>query len=418
MADSMYREEALEELASPDELDKLMQITGPKGWFALAGLAVVVITTVLWGIYGSIPTDVTAIGVYVKSGGVQDITTPATGQIAEITVRSGDRVEQGDVVAYLNQPELRDKIKNIRQQLELQKKTRAMIKQFQTKSLADQMKYIKEQRQQLTRQINNLREQLKNNREILQSRRELYEDGLINRQQLLAKKQQIDQLEDRIGQAKSDSTNLNVKKVQLKNEMKQKLNAQDVKINQTRQKLDTLLNQFEETRRITAPQAGRVLELKFSAGDLIQQGQSLLTVKFIGRTIQDLELVAYVSPGQGKKVQQGMDVKISPETVEQEKFGFMLGKVKSVSEFPVSRQAILQVVDNERLVQQFSKRAAPIQVFVSLVPDAQNVGDYRWSSAGPPTRVTPGTMARVKITVDRQPPINLVIPKIREFLGV
>lgn len=419
MADSMYRKEALEELSSPEQLDRLMQITGPKGWFALLGLGIVVISTVVWGILGSIPTNVTASGVYVKTGGVRPIISLGTGTITEINAEVGDHVSQGEVVAFLEQPELREEIRQIQSKLSQMNETREMIREFQTEALAGQMEYIKKQNQHLAERLEDLKNQLQKNRGILAARQELYEDGLISRQQLLAQQQQIDQIRDQIGQTRSDSAGLNVKKSNLENEMRQKLHNQDIKIAETRQKLNSLLNRLEKTSRIEAPHAGQVLELEVSSGALIQKGQRVLTMELVGRTIQDLELVAYVPPGQGKNIKWGMDVKISPETVRQEEYGFMLGKVKSVSPYPVSRQGMRQVIDNEQLIQQLSAQGAPIQVFVSLVPAAQTISGYRWSSpGGPPIEVTPGTLARVTITIDSQPPINLVIPRIRELLGV
>lgn len=415
----MYRKKALEEHSSPEELDKLMQITGPKGWFALAGLAIVVISAIAWGIWGSIPTTVTAQGVLIKSGGVKKITASGTGEVADITVQVGDRLKQGQIVAFIDLPELRETIRETREKLNDLQETRSMLANFQTENLSKQKQYLNKQRRQYDDRLHNLQEQLKKKREMLASRQQLYKQQLIVRQKVLAMEEDIARIQDQMAQTQSEKTHLALQEVQLVNKQKKQLNEQDVKIRQTEQHLDTLRNRLDERRRVTAPRAGRVLELRSSTGDMVHRGDPIISMELMGRTIQGLEMIAYVRPGQGKKIKRSMDAKISPETVSQEKYGFMLGKVKSVSPFPVSPKAMMQVMDNEQLVSQLSQKTAPIQFYVDLVPSANTQSGYRWSSpGGPPTEISPGTLGRVQVTIDEQPPINLVIPKIREFLGV
>ena len=38
MQKSLFREEAVDKMLSPDDLDRLMRVTDPKGWLALIGL--------------------------------------------------------------------------------------------------------------------------------------------------------------------------------------------------------------------------------------------------------------------------------------------------------------------------------------------------------------------------------------------
>ena len=52
MQESLFREEAMDKMSSPDELDRLMRVTHPKGWLAL------VAATVVWGVFGSVPIEV------------------------------------------------------------------------------------------------------------------------------------------------------------------------------------------------------------------------------------------------------------------------------------------------------------------------------------------------------------------------
>jgi HlyD family secretion protein len=42
MQKSLFRQEAMDKTLSPDELDRLMRVTGPKGWLALIALLALV----------------------------------------------------------------------------------------------------------------------------------------------------------------------------------------------------------------------------------------------------------------------------------------------------------------------------------------------------------------------------------------
>ena len=44
MQKSLFREEAMDKMSSPDELDRLMRVTDPKGWLALIALLALVAT--------------------------------------------------------------------------------------------------------------------------------------------------------------------------------------------------------------------------------------------------------------------------------------------------------------------------------------------------------------------------------------
>ena len=60
MQKSLFRQEAMDKTLSPDELDRLMRVTGPKGWLALIALLALVAAAVVWGVLGTIPVAVHA----------------------------------------------------------------------------------------------------------------------------------------------------------------------------------------------------------------------------------------------------------------------------------------------------------------------------------------------------------------------
>jgi HlyD family secretion protein len=129
--------------------------------------------------------------------------------------------------------------------------------------------------------------------------------------------------------------------------------------------------------------------------------------------------VLYVPPQNGKQVRPGMDARIQPGGVKKEEWGMLVGRVLAVSEFPSTPQGMLSVLQNDKLVQQFSAKGAPFAVRVELFPDPNAPTGYRWSSgSGPPGALTSGMLADGEITVREQPPIAYVLPFLRKVTGL
>jgi HlyD family secretion protein len=171
-----------------------------------------------------------------------------------------------------------------------------------------------------------------------------------------------------------------------------------------------------ETARVVAPRAGRVLELLVDHGDVVSPGTALLNLEVVS---QELMAVLFVPASAGKRVQPGMVARVSPSTVKREEYGSMLGKVVWVAEFPSTQRGMTRQLGNEALVTRLMKEGPPIQVNVALQRDPATPTGYRWSSSrGPNVKISSGTLAAGSIIVREERPIGLLIPGLRERLGI
>src|ERR1700741_1464363 len=101
-SEKVFRQVALDRLASPEQLDQLITLTSPIGWAALAAIAVLLSAIVVWGVFGKVPTRVEGAGILVARGGqVFDAMAPASGTLASVAA-TGSTVNKGDVVATLD----------------------------------------------------------------------------------------------------------------------------------------------------------------------------------------------------------------------------------------------------------------------------------------------------------------------------
>ena len=107
MADGskIFSKAALDKLRSPDRLDMLLPITTPIGWMGLIAVGLLLLSVVLWSIFGSFTERADGKGMIMDSGGVATINHVAGGKIAHLYVRDGSTIKKGDLIARLEQPE-------------------------------------------------------------------------------------------------------------------------------------------------------------------------------------------------------------------------------------------------------------------------------------------------------------------------
>ena len=145
----------------------------------------------------------------------------------------------------------------------------------------------------------------------------------------------------------------------------------------------------------------------------MQTGATLLVLEPADPT---LEVVAYLPLIQAKAIRPGMSVEISPSTTPREVYGFLVGKVQRVSEFPAEDTNMLDTLGNDELVKYFlnggtASQVVPLEIRVDLEADKSTASGYAWSShKGPNFTLSPETLATASFVTGRQRPISLLIP--------
>ncbi|HOT74859.1 MAG TPA: NHLP bacteriocin system secretion protein [Candidatus Wallbacteria bacterium] len=419
MSGELFRKAALEKLSTPDQLDRLVVITHPRGWLALLAAAMAIATGLLWGVFGTISYKVSGTGMLIKTGGLFNISHDFTGKIVDIRVREGDLIKEGDVVARIDQSttlnqivDLREKIKNLVAQKE---KTIS----YNSESNIKNIEYIDDEAKKLNDSIKSNTENLKILSEKLSNQKVLVEKGLITKDTALSTKQQINTLEETIASAKNQLKELEVKKVETKKTQNEEIYTIDGQIKENTDNLNTLVKKYEDSSKIISPYAGKVVQIVAAIGKSVASGEAIVTLELIGKNIKDIEAIVYVPIGEGKLVKPGMDIRISPTIVKKEEYGFILGKVTKVSEYPVTSARILELLANDQLVSSITNSGAVLEVKADLISDKTTYSGYKWSTEkGPPLKIQSGTFCESLVTYKTERPINLVIPILKKWTGI
>jgi hypothetical protein len=270
MQKSLFRQEAMDKTLSPDELDRLMRVTSPRGWLALIALLALVAAAVIWGVFGTIPVVISGDpGVLLGGDSRHQVVSQTSGLVTEVKVKTGDTIKEGQVVARVR------------------------------------------------------------------------------------------------SNAGTESD---------------------------------VLSLF----------SGRVDSIVIEKGMLVRRGQNVAVVK---EGKKPLEAFIFVPGEQGKQLKKGMKVQVLPSTVKAEEYGYIEGKVTSVSQFPVTKPEMFLLLENQSLVDTLRTGGAQLRVDVKLHTNSATPSGFEWSSSkGPPFAITRGTLCTANFVLGEERPANLVLP--------
>ena len=411
----MFRKAALERLSSPERLDSLMQVTTSKGWIALVAMIAVIVAALIWGFLGRSPDTVLGGGIILREGGIYDIEATGSGFVAELLVSSTDLVKKDQLVARIAQPDLQQQIRQDEARLEELKTNRAeavrLIRIDETLAKAatgEQIRRSEEARVAFDAQITFLEGRK-------QAQQQALDLGLITNDVLAATEQELASVKDQQLNNEANIPQLRAQLASLENSSRQSIFQLDIQIGDLEHSLELLRIRNDQLSHVRSPYDARIIDLLIDAGEVVQIGQAMLNVEL---TDQPINAVVFV-PLQGGRIQAGQSVQVSPQGINWEQFGYMLGTVHSISDGPVSPEAMNRFLKNDTLVQQFSSAGGAYLVRVDLEVDASTPSGYRWTSRqGPSIVIGTGMLLSAQILVQEQRPISLVIPALRRWLGV
>lgn len=472
---NLFRKEALERISSPEELDQIMQVVSPKKWLPLVAVGSLVASGLTWSFLGRIPITVTGTGIIVYPSTITSFQSPIAGRLRTVNVRVGDFVNRGDVLATLDQSELMKQLQLVRSKLEqLQQENRdantvqllrqnadkqALIQQRQslqqnlqtvqklTPILREKgLNSIQRDRTSQIQSLQSLRELLPTFKQRLDNRKQLLGEGAISGDTVLQSQQDYLNAVRQINEAESQLKQLDVKEADAQRQYLENINSikdlesqlkqldskqatlaqQDLEAVTTRQKeiqevrrnITQLALQLSSNSLIKSTYSGRVLEISATPGQVVLQGTPIGAIAAQKRSVQ-LESVAFFPVGDGKQIQPGMKLQVTPSTVQRERFGGIIGAVTDVSAFPVTKEGALSVVGSSEFVEGLMSQGPQILITARLQPDTSTVSRYKWSSSkGPEMKVTSGTTTSVQVTVEERAPITFVLPILRSWSGV
>ena len=473
--EKLFRKEALERLSSPERLDQLLKVVNPRAWLPLATMGSLLVAAAIWSVFGRLPLLVTGQGVLIQPGRVMQLQANSQGQVLTLNLIAGMTVKKGELLGTVDQSALKQQLQQeqakldellaqnqdtrnlqkqrialeretlVKQRVNLEERLRreSILPELREKSLVS-LEKTRESLNQRLEQIKNLLPILEGR---LEDRRRLLEEQLILGDVLLSAEQEYLNNLAQVSQLEAQLKELDVQESSIQRDYLQSLsNIDDIKtkikelesqearlaqeelevylsktnkIGEVKRRIAQIELQLASQGKIISPYNGRVLEVSSFSGQIVAQGSRLGSIE-AEETDTKLESIVYFADKDGKKIQPGMDVQVTPSLVKRERYGGVVGEVTKVSSFPVTLEDMSAILGNKNLAESIARSSsnAPVQVFVQLQTDPNTFSGYKWSSSqGPPLKLSSGTTAQVRVKVGEVAPIAYVIPLFRKWTG-
>ena len=398
----------------PEQLDRALLVTSPKGWVALLAILAVAVAVTVWSFVGEVATYVEARGLLLNRGGnVVDAVAIGSGRLSAITVAVGDEIDENAVVALIVNDEV--SARNASARVLVEERARALRALEAT--VAEESAVVRANNVRRRKQLEELKatalEMAEFARVRLENNRQFLEEGLLSSIDLERSQQEFNEARRVLLDLARDEDALEANEIQFTHE-------NEMRIREARSEVEVAKHEAREVEAlvaassVVAPVAGQVIEVKVANGAIVAPGTAVVSIRS-GPT--ELEVLLYVPPDASDQIEAGMQAHVMPATVRRAEFGSIEGTVASISSFPASLEGAVAVLQNRSLAQSFFEDGPPYTGRVALARDPMTVSGFSWTSAKAAGQtLAAGTLASVEIKTRSQPPITLAIPLLKDLL--
>lgn len=410
-----FRLAAVKHLQKISINDYSLNIISSTGWLALFACAIALVSVFFWSLFGQINTQVMGKAIIlVHNGKIFNVVAPVdNSKVLEVKATIGKACQKDDILVELEHNELATQIGVSEIYIKQLNEEYVRLQTQSNQDLSD-LQIILNEKENLFNKIVVIEKTSINFLEDLASKQnEMMVKGLANRLEysrvLLDLTNSKAALENSYNQLLEIKLQLNNKKIL----WQERLRDLQLSIQNEQYKLNSLKEKYHTSKKLKSPIDGVVISVQSSTGEIINSGQSIVNIATLG---EGLDAIAYFLPEKGKKIKKGMKALVSPSNIKPEEHGSLIGEVIEVATFPTNNKEMMSILKNENLVKALAQDQAPIMVYIRIQEDKNNFSGFKWSSSkGPNEKITPGTLAEVKVIVKKQKPITLLIPSIKKL---
>jgi HlyD family secretion protein len=415
---NLFRKKALDRASSPEQLDQVIQLVRPHHWLPLAAFSSLMAAGIAWSIMGRIPVTVAGQGVLTYPSTVVDIQSVGAGQLFRVNAKVGDFVKKGDVLATLAQPDLENQLRLKKMKLAELATQSHTVRSLQTYRSGIVNEVTAQQRQSLQNQVQLAQNMVPKLKDRLNRWQWLKNQGATSSEEVVKVQQEYLQATEKATELSSQLRELDTKKPQQIEQDYQTSSDRQNNIQEVKREIAQLKSQLKQNTQIIAQRNGQIIELTMSPGQILEAGARVATLE-ARESSAKLVGLSYFANGDGKQIQPGMKVEMTPASVKRERFGGIVGTVSNISTQPVTPEGVAKLTGNSTLARSLMGEDSKIQISADLQTDPTNRSGFHWSSSkGPQFKVSAGSTTAVRITVEERAPITFVFPFLKSWSGL
>ncbi len=406
----VYRKKAVDAMQQVDDCSQPLEIVPVKGWLALLVLLVLSGLILVWAIFSSMATYVSGRGILLQGDGMDTVVAPSSGHIVALQFKVGDYVEQNAILGKLYSMDTEDKLRVSTFESNHAKQDLHLFSSYDSRTYEAQLQALKQKQNGLITTIEKLKAQLGVEEKRLTARERLLADGLLDpdsvsvvKSAVLAREVELSNFENQLSELHAQIRDFERQHVRQSSQYR-------FDFDRSNQAHTQLKNRVDVEENIRSVYSGIVTEILKNKGDMVTMGEALFTIE-LETSHNSLEAIIFVPASQGKRIQEGMMITVSPSTAKKEMYGCLVGKVTFVSPYPESASAMQTILHNESLIATLTSKEPVLRVVARISVDPKTPSGLRWTSKrGPKYLITGGTLCEGHVVIESSPPLLVVFP--------
>lgn len=323
----LFRKAAVDALHGAAPLEREMPKPGASSWGLLAAFAVLTLSLIGGAALASVEVTVKAPGVLRTPNGLRSVESVIEGSVKEVLVRAGDAVEEGQVLARLEEARLRATLALREQALRAvtaeidgaRTSDRSLL--HRTRRALSHRRYVQVQRADI--KLDRKQQRL----ERLDRMRSAVQQGVASLEDTVAAQDLLGQAAEEVASLAADVADLDVQLAQAENSWDARELQRTASLAQAQASVDEARSLLD-LAVIRSPSAGRVESLLVTPGAVVQPGSVLAQVVPSGAP---RSIVAFLPTRETAFVSVGNPAKVEVESLAVAEFGMADATVSRVS---------------------------------------------------------------------------------------
>lgn len=370
----------------------------------------------IWSVVYELPITASGSGLIYQAPQLVGVRAAGSGLLKALHVKVGSSVQPGSRLAELDVRDQEVMTSEASRQKELASQNRKVAIESIPGELAEQIianeKLLNDIGRNIQQQQGILSAQTKN----LNAYKKLEEKGFVSSVELLSYQEKAVQLQNSIGQTRSQYNTLLAKRENTKRELASALNEARSKYVSAEATQRVRQHKLLLSQNLRSPIQGQVSQITTWPGSTVAEGQELFV---ISPSQGSLTAAFLISGSDAGRIKFGDLALLSPASAPPQRYGYLKGVVTSVTPYPTTQAAYASLIGSETLAKQvFDSQESKVPLLVEVNPTYKE-GKLVWSgSDGPSWPITSGSLAKVKVIYHSRKPITYVIPWLRKITGI
>lgn len=393
------------------------QLISTPRWIWLATLVLCVVAGILYGIFGEITRTVSGVGFTREGLDVLTIAASRAGSVASVHVKPGDELAPGDLVAMLRTNDIDAELARMKDRVTLLAAESADLETIEDTTIHDAEVARDATLRESQEIVSAAKDLLDRRNQFLAQQEELLEEGLVAGETVLRSRAQIADLRNMMDAATSAQAEARLRVTRLKSEVAADRAARREQIALVNAELTVLERRRENEYAIRSDVAGQVDDMPIEVGDYVEAGDRIFKLLPPSNSQAPLKVVAFLPQETGKVARPGDRVQMAPGFADPSRYGYMEGRLTTISELAVAPKELTELTANPLLVSRVLEQQS-LMAEITLDLDPATPSGFKWSSIeGWPGEIGPGVILNLEIVYQIDRPIDLFLPWIRSILG-